>query len=255
MKFDELDKKMRVYEQSLDQAILPEIYIAARIDGRNFTRLIKDVCQFNMPFDERFRDHMAFTVKHLMGCGFRVVYGFTESDEISLLFHPDENTFGRKARKFNSVLAGEASAAFTYSVRKIASFDCRMIPLPTLELVQDYFLWRQEDACRNALNAHCYWLLRRNGLSSAKATSQLEGKTVAYKNELLFQHGLNFDTIPAWQKRGVGVYWENYKVEGVNPQTGLAASSVHRRLAVNGELPIREEYAQMVAGFIAHTGS
>jgi len=42
MNFDELDQKMRIYEQSLDQQILPEIYMAARIDGRSFTRLTKE---------------------------------------------------------------------------------------------------------------------------------------------------------------------------------------------------------------------
>ena len=249
MNFDELDQKMRIYEQSLDQQILPEIYMAARIDGRSFTRLTKELCQFEAPFDERFRDCMIITVKSLMECGFRVVYGYTESDEISLLFHPSEETFGRKVRKYNSILAGEASAAFTHALGRIAAFDCRMIPLPTLELVQDYFLWRQEDAHRNGLNAHCYWLLRRNGLSSADATAQLEGKSIAYKNELLFQHGINFDKIPAWQKRGIGVYWEDYEKHGLNPVTGQTETAIRRRLKVNYELPLREEYAKMIAGF------
>ena len=81
MKFDDLDKKMRVYEQSLDQAILPEIYMVARIDGRNFTRLTKELYKFESPFDEQFRDYMVFTVKHLMECGFRVVYGFTHRSQ------------------------------------------------------------------------------------------------------------------------------------------------------------------------------
>ncbi len=31
MKFDEFDKKMRVYEQSIDQVMLPEIYLAERL--------------------------------------------------------------------------------------------------------------------------------------------------------------------------------------------------------------------------------
>ena len=91
MKFDELDKKMRVYEQSLDQIILPEIYLVARLDGRGFTRLTKEICKFEAPF------------------------------------------------------------------------DCGIVPFPTLERVQDYFLWRQEDAHRNSLNAHCYWMLRKEG--------------------------------------------------------------------------------------------
>ena len=39
MTFKELDAKMHVYEQSLDQIIPPENYLLARIDGRSFTRL------------------------------------------------------------------------------------------------------------------------------------------------------------------------------------------------------------------------
>ena len=90
MIFEELDKKMRIYEESLDQSILPDLYMAARLDGRSFTRLTKEICQFEAPFDIRFRDLMIQTTKALMECGFRIVYGFTESDEISLLFSPDE---------------------------------------------------------------------------------------------------------------------------------------------------------------------
>ena len=113
MNFDELDSKMRVYEESLDQALLPELYMVARLDGNRFTRLTKEVCKFEAPFDIRFRDMMIETVKALMNYGFRVIYGYTESDEISLLFHPDEDTFGRKVRKYNSLLAGVASTTFS----------------------------------------------------------------------------------------------------------------------------------------------
>ena len=103
---------MRVYETTHDQCVLPGIYMVARIDGRSFTRLTKEVAQFEAPFDARFRDLMIETTKHLMNCGFKVIYGYTESDEISLLFDPDINVFGRKTRKYNSILAGEASAKF-----------------------------------------------------------------------------------------------------------------------------------------------
>ena len=89
MKFDDMDKKMRVFERSIDQVIPPQTYLVARLDGRNFTRLTKEVCKFEAPVDVRFRDMMVNTVKHLMQCGFRVIYGYTESDEISLLFHID----------------------------------------------------------------------------------------------------------------------------------------------------------------------
>ena len=246
MTFDELDNMMRVYEQSIDQVLLPELYMVARLDGNRFTRLTKEVCHFEAPFDIKFRDMMVETVKALMTYGFRVIYGFTESDEISLLFHPDEDTFGRKVRKYNSILAGVASSAFSLSLGRQAIFDCRMVPLPTLERVQDYFQWRQEDAHRNSLNAHCYWMLRKQGKSVAEATQMLKGQSIAYKNELLFQNGINYDELPSWQKRGIGIYWETYEKKGFNPITGKEETAERRALKVDFELPLREDYSDLI---------
>ena len=250
MNFDELDKKMRIYEQSLDQVLLPEMYMVARLDGRGFTRLTKEICKFEAPFDERFRDMMIQTTEAVMSCGFRVVYAFTESDEISLLFDKDEDTFGRKVRKYNSTLAGEASAAISLTLGRVATFDCRMVPLPTIERVQDYFRWRQEDANRNALNSHCYWMLRKEGQSVHKATKELEGKGVSYKNELLFARGINYDKLPSWQKRGLGMWNELYEKEGYNPMTKETVAAVRSRIHVEYELPLGDAYAEMVAGFV-----
>ena len=250
MKFDDLDAKMRCYEQSIDQHVLSDMYLVARLDGRSFSRLTKEICDFEAPFDERFRDMMVNTVKTLMDCGFRVVYGFTESDEISLLFHTDEDTFGRKVRKFNSILAGTASAAFSLQLGQVAALDCRLVPLPNLERVQDYFLWRQEDAHRNALNAHCYWMLRKEGMSVKDATEMLEGKSVSFKNELLFSRGINFDKLPSWQKRGIGVYWGDIEKAGYNPITKQEVKAIRKTLTVNYELPLGEEYAKYVVSFL-----
>jgi hypothetical protein len=73
---------------------------------------------------------MVTTTKHVMACGFRILYGYTQSDEISLLFHRDEDLFGRKLRKLESVLAGEASAAFALALGAHAAFDGRVSQLP-----------------------------------------------------------------------------------------------------------------------------
>ena len=250
MIFEELDKKMRIYEESLDQIILPDLYMAARLDGRSFTRLTKEICQFDAPFDIRFRDLMIQTTKALMECGFRIVYGYTESDEISLLFSPDDNTFGRKVRKINSTLAGEASAAFSLGLGRSATFDCRVIPLPTIDRVVDYFRWRQEDAHRNSLNAHCYWALRKEGMSIQTATNELEGKSVSYKNELLFSRGINYDKLPAWQKRGIGLWKEKYEKEGYDPIKNISVKAVRTRTAVCEDLPMGDEYADMIRSFL-----
>jgi tRNA(His) guanylyltransferase len=197
---------------------------------------------FAAPFDERFRDWMTATVRHLMDCGFRIVYGYTQSDEISLLFHPDDDAFGRKLRKWLSILAGEASACFALNLGAMACFDCRVSQLPRLEGVVDYFRWRSEDAHRNALNGHCYWLLRRTGQEARAAARALLGLSVAEKNELLFQHGVNFNALPAWQKRGIGVYWQTYAKPGTDPRRGMAVTTMHRRLTVDLDLPLGAEY-------------
>lgn len=243
MKFDELDQKMRVFETAHDHSVLPNLFMVARLDGRNFTRLTKEVHQFVTPFDEQFRDYMVETLKHLMNCGFRVVYGFTESDEISLLFHPKENTFGRKLRKYNSVLAGEASAKLSLLLGDIACMDCRISQLPRVSDVVDYFRWRNEDAHRNALNAHCYWALRKKGMDSQQATNKIKGLSIAEKNELLFQYGINFNELPNWQKRGVGIFWEEFVKKGWNPVLKKEEASMRKCLKVEFELPMKNEYS------------
>lgn len=250
MKFDELDKTMRIYEKSLDQCIIPDCHIVVRIDGRCFTRLTKQTLKLRAPFDERMRDYMVETVRHLMDCGFGIMYGFTESDEISLLFRPGDETFGRKTRKLNSILAGEASAVFSLQVGVTASFDCRVIPLPNEERVIDYFMWRQEDAHRNALNAYCYWALRGEGLDVRAATKHILGLDIVGKKELLFTRGINYNDIPAWQKWGVGIYRERYQKDGYNPITGQLCKADRLRLKTEYNLPVKQEYAKFVKMFL-----
>lgn len=246
MKFNELDRKMRVFETAHDICVLPQIFMVARLDGRSFTRLTKEIHQFEAPFDLRMRDLMEETTSHLMNCGFNVIFGYTQSDEISLLFHPEINSFDRKLRKFNSILSGEASAKFSLLLGDVACFDCRISELPNVALVCDYFRWRNEDAHHNSLNAHCYWLLRRQGKSVKDATAYLENKSVAEKNELLWQNGINFNDLPLWQKRGVGLYWESYQKPAVNKLTGEEVLATRNRIKIDYELPMRDEFSDFI---------
>jgi len=250
MKFDDLGKKMRIYELAHDHCVLPGIYIVARIDGRCFTRLTKEVHKFEAPYDIRFRDIMVETVKHLMDSGFKITYGYTQSDEISLLLDASESTFQRKERKLNSIFAGEASAKFSLLLGDIGTFDCRLCQLPNKSLVVDYFRWRNEDAHRNALNSHCYWNLRKEGVSPNDASNKLSGISIADKNEFLFQQGVNFNDIPNWQKRGVGVYWDKYEKEAYNPKTGEKVSALRKRLKADFELPLKDEYSDSIRDLV-----
>ena len=237
MKFDDLDNKMRVYETSVDYCVLPGLYMVARLDGRNFTGLTKDKGKFEAPFDTRFKDLMVETTRHLMSCGFKVIYGYTESDEISLLFDIDIDVFGRKIRKYNSILSGEASAKFSLLFGDIGVFDCRICQLPSKNIVIDYFRWRSEDAHRNALNAHCYWMLRKNGIEKNEAAKQIKNKSIAEKNELLFSNGINFNDVPNWQKRGIGLYW---------------IKEEKNKIYIDYELPMRDEYNSFIEKIVGN---
>jgi len=250
MKFNDLDQKMRVYETAHDCCVLPNIYIVARIDGRCFTRLTKEVHKFDAPYDTKFRDMMVQTVEHLMSCGFNVIYGYTQSDEISLLFDLSDNTFERKERKLNSVLAGEASAKFSLLLGSLGSFDCRVSQLPTADVVVDYFRWRNEDAHRNALNSHCYWSLRKDGKAPDDVANELSGVSVADKNELLFTKGINFNDLPNWQKRGIGLYWEQYEKPAVNPKTGVELTATRNRVKIDYDLPMKDQYSSFIRSFV-----
>lgn len=255
--FDDLDKAMRVYETNSDHCVLPGINIVVRLDGKGFTKLTRDIeYDFEAPFDLRFSGMMRMTTQYLMKeTGFRFIYGYTQSDEISLLLHKDDATFNRKTRKLNSILASFAGAFFSLDFGHIAVFDSRVIELPTTKLVGEYFNWRQLDATRNALNAWCYWTLRKEGLSARKATSQLEHASVAQKNELLFQRGINFNDLPVWQKRGIGLYWETFEIEGFNPKTGEKVPATRNRLFMNPELQYGDEYMYMITGLAENGGN
>ncbi len=252
MDFDTLDQQMRGFEQSLDRCMPLGVYIVARLDGHGFTRLTKKEWGLAKPFDIRFRDCMIATLSHLMDCGFRIIYGYSQSDEISLLFHLEDSAFGHKERKLLSILAAEASVTFSETAKRHAVFDCRLIPLPSEQNVIDYFRWRQEDAGRNALNSHCYWQLRTDGLTPGDAQQQISGVSNAQKIELLSRYGVNYDDLPSWQKRGVGMYYTEIQKEGFNPVTGQTTQCIRRALRLEEELPTGAAYSTLLSQILSN---
>lgn len=250
MKFTDLDKKMRVFETAHDHCVLPGMYMVARIDGRCFSTLTKETLDFEAPYDVRFRDFMVETIKHLMKCGFRVKFAYSQSDEINLLFDMNETTFSRKLRKYNSVLAAEASAFFSLQLNRVVAFDCRISQIPNREELLNYFKWRSDDAFRNALNGHCYWYYRGLGFSDKESHEKLMGVSNAKKNDILFKEAnINFNDLPAWHKRGFALYFENVEKKGVNPKTGEEVISYRSQIKVDMELPMKEAFDDLVLSF------
>ena len=255
MIFNEFDKQMRVYEQSLDQEVLPEMYMVARLDGHGFSKLTKRK-EFKKPFDNEFNRIMCRVTEALMTkSNLNIIYGYTQSDEISLLFSASEQSYNRKVRKYNSLLAALASAVASLEFGEPVQFDCRIIPLPNKQLVCDYFKWRQEDAGRNALNGYCYWTARQTDrMSKRAATSMLSGKSNNWKHNYLYQHFIIFAAgesqtfyhVPDWQRRGVGFYFEKVKKLGYNKLTGQTVECERRILQRDFNLQRGKEYDEFI---------
>lgn len=246
----ELDSRMRQREYFHGIRIVPGNYAVIRVDGRSFSRFTND--RYEKPFDEVFCGHMVRTAAQLM-IELRGVYAYTESDEISILIQPEWDLFDRELEKTVSVSAGIASAIFTLSCGESAHFDSRVWVGATADDVVDYFCWRQADASRNAISGYAYWTLRKAGLSAAKATSRLAKASVSDKNEVCFEHGINYNETPLWQRRGVGIYWEQYEKDGFNPITSQTVKAIRNRLKYDYELPMKEQYAGMIQGILLET--
>jgi tRNA(His) 5'-end guanylyltransferase len=88
--------------------------------------------------------------------------------------------------------------------------------------------------------------LRKEGKSVQAATAELHARPVSFKNELLFLRGINFNELPLWQRRGTGLYWERYEKEGYDPVRQQTVKAPRRRVKVDGELPVKQEYDALI---------
>lgn len=247
MRGDEFEAGQRAREWFHSLVVPPGAWMVMRVDGRGFSRFTED--RFDKPFDARFSRMMTATAEALLA-EFNGRYAYTESDEISILLDPSVELFGRTVEKLVSISAGLASATFTHAAGEPAHFDSRVWLGTTPDDVVDYFSWRQADATRCALNGWCYWTLRRHGKSRQEATQVLEGSNTADKNELLYRHGITFDELPAWQRRGLGLWWKTYHRAGYDPLRRTEVTATRRRIHTERDLPMRADYRELIAQLI-----
>lgn len=237
MSNDSLGDRMKSYEDCYRMSLPIRTPVIIRVDGKAFHSYTKGL---KRPTDDNLISVMNETAlylcRNIQGC--QVAY--VQSDEISLLLtnYTDIDTqswFDNTLQKMVSVSAGMASAVFTgLSGRlwggnsKLAIFDSRVFVLPK-EDVNNYYIWRQQDATRNSVQ-----MLAR----SLYSHKQLDKKKNSELQEMCFQKGINWNDCPTSQKRGRCIIKTSTLKEGTNPKTGETTQSIRSEWVVDNEIPI-----------------
>lgn len=201
-KNDAFGDRIKAMEKVLAGAVLDEDQpFCVRIDGKAFHTYTRGL---KRPYDERLSQAMVDTMNYLVEtCDARL--GYTQSDEISLVFFKtathQQNYFGSRIQKLTSVLASMTTAKFNAEVAKnipekkdkFAFFDCRVWNVPTLQDAADVFVWRQEDAIKNAITmaAGAYY-----------SHKELHGKSSRDKIEMMRAKGKEWSEFPEFFKSG-----------------------------------------------------
>ena len=201
----DLGNRMKRYENIPRIALTPRMPMIIRVDGRAFhtyTRRFKPLQ--DGPWSIHMRNAMTAAAEGLMKeiSGAKIAY--VQSDEISVLV-TDYDTFNTQAwfdkgvQKVCSVSASVASVNFNASVDTVsedpsmATFDARCFVLPKEE-VNNYFLWRQQDASKNSVSMLAQWHFSHKSLQN-KNGSQMQ-------DMLMLEKSINWNDLPVWQKRG-----------------------------------------------------
>ena len=209
MKNDKAGDRHKSYEaQTTQQRAMPGIPLIARLDGKAFHTYCANMTK---PFDPNMQLCMKETTKYLIEQSHAFV-GYTQSDEISLMWFVEPNTnqefpFLGKYQKLMSVLAGQASAKFALEAQKyfkkpqIPSFDCRVWQVPNKQEAISYFLWREDDATRNAVQM---------AASNYYSPKEKFKKNTSELIEMLHQKGIMFADYPNHFKRGIVMQRKNH---------------------------------------------
>ncbi len=199
----ELAGRMKKYEaQETFPTLMPNLPTCLRLDGRAFHSFTKGLMR---PYDMRMSNAMIAVTTGLVK-EFNANLGYTQSDEISLMFKSDridndDLIFAGKKFKLISNICSFASVLFYKEVldkmpeksHLVPSFDCRMWQMPSLIEAANYFVWRELDATKNSIS-----MLAQSKFSHV----QLQNKNGTQMQDMLHDIGINWNDCPDFFKRG-----------------------------------------------------
>ena len=227
-KRDSLGDRMKGnYENRSKTYLVRRMPVIIRLDGKAFHTFTRG---FDKPFDDVMMQTMQQTTlklcQEIQGC----VFGYTQSDEITLVLvdYNDINTdawFDYSVQKMCSVAASMCTLYFNKifaemvdvfiansdvtpeeeklervynkAIEKGAMFDARVFNIP-VEEVTNCVLWRQQDATRNSISS----------LAQSKFShKELQGKSSSQMQDMLMEEfNINWNDLTIPQKRGTAVY-------------------------------------------------
>ena len=213
-KHDDISTRMKRYELVTKNYLTPRTPVIIRVDGKAFHTFTKKLNNTIDPScdtgpSELMHQVMIRTAYYMSKNIQNVVVAYTQSDEISFVLK-DWNTtatqqwFGGNTQKMASVAASMATAYFNLlwsqtmnlppeTISDLAMFDARVYNLPKEE-VNNYLVWRQQDATRNSVQflGHLYF-----------SHSSLHKKTCNdIRDMLLESRDINWNHEDTWKKRG-----------------------------------------------------
>lgn len=222
---DDLGTRMKeFYEQVPKTRLTRRTPVAIRIDGKAFHTFTRG---FDKPFDKVLGNAMVATMKYLceniQGC----VFGYTQSDEITLILidyqkFTSSAWFDYEVQKMCSIAASMATMEFnrrfneevnnwyytcpidiskddlfyTYvnSIKKGAMFDARCFNIPKEE-VCNLIYWRQLDATRNSIQMVGQANFSHNELQNCSCND--------IQDKLMLEKLINWNNYETRWKRGV----------------------------------------------------
>ena len=221
-----LAKRMKKYEAVPKNTLMRRTPVIIRVDGRAFHTFTKG---FQKPFDDVLmrvmQDTMKYLCENIQGCAF----GYTQSDEITLILIDykklnSEAWFDYEVQKMCSIVASMATMAFNRffmyeyeefnrwiyegsptdedkrlndvyynAMCKGAMFDARAFNLPKEEVTNNIY-WRQLDASRNSI--------QMVGQANFSHRELLNKTCDQIQDMLMTQRGINWNDMGTSYKRG-----------------------------------------------------
>ena len=220
-RFDAISIRMKEnYEFPYRIKLTRRTPVIIRLDGKAFHSFTKG---FARPFDHVLMMAMHETMLDLCRNIQGAVFGYTQSDEISILLIDYLNLdscawFDNEVQKICSVSASMCTLSFNRhfsmgventandsaehlarlkAVEKGGMFDSRCFNIPREE-VTNYFLSRQNDASRNSVQMVGQYYFQQKELHGKSGND--------IQNMLLTQHDVNWNNYTIPEKRGVACY-------------------------------------------------